>query len=151
MILHFQRAIAEDFNDLSDLCLRVKKHWGYPNGLLDDWKENLKITPRFIRNNETVKLENEEGEILAFGAIKKNEDGKYFEIVHFWVVPELQNHVTAQLLLKKLEEKINPKGIIKMVADPNIAEFFKGNGYLKVGEHNSQPDGTVFPIMKKVI
>jgi N-acetylglutamate synthase-like GNAT family acetyltransferase len=151
MILHFQRATAEDFNDLSDLCLKVKKNWGYSNDLIDLQRDELTITPRFIRNNETIKIENDLGEIVAFGAIKKSKNSKYFEIIHFWIMPELQNHVTARLLLNKLEEKINPKGVIKMLADPNIVEFFKSNGYLKVGEHNIPQHGTAFTIMKKVI
>ena len=151
MVLHILRAEAEDYNDLTDICYKIKRHWGYPEYLLELWKDDMTITPRYIRNHDLLKIINGEGQIMGFGSIGQNGREDLFEINHFWILPDFYELNIGRLLLERLEAKAPRKSIIKIVADPNIRKFYQENGYQKVGESKSKPDGMLLPVMKKVI
>ena len=151
MILHISKPDAEDYNELTEICLKSIKHWGYPNFLIEIWKEELTITPRYIRNHDLLKIENEHGEILGFGSMKKDHLKDFYEIDHFWVLPEYIEGNAGKLLLENLEKKVAPQKMIKVVSDPNTLLFYQNSGYLKVGETKSKPDGRSLPILKKII
>jgi N-acetylglutamate synthase-like GNAT family acetyltransferase len=151
MILHILRPVAEDFSELTELCFTAKKHWGYPDYLLEMWKDELTITPRYIRNNRIAKIQNENGKIVAFGHIKQDGQDGIFEIRHLWILPEFVGTSIPKLLLAHLEGNVGEKSTIKVVPDPNMKGFFQQNGYHKVAETLSKPDGLKLPVLKKVI
>lgn len=151
MILHILRPAAEDFSALTELCFTAKKHWGYPDYLLEIWKDELAITPRYIRNNQISKVQNENGKIVAFGHIKLDRQNGIFEIRHLWILPEFVDSIVPKLLLAHLEGNAPEKSTIKVVPDPNMKGFFQQNGYHIVGETLSKPDGLKLPVLKKVI
>lgn len=151
MILHILRPVAEDFSELTKLCYTAKKHWGYPDYLLEMWKDELTITPRYIRNNRIAKVQNEHGKIVAFGHIKQDGHDDIFEIRHLWILPEFVGSIVPKVLLAHLEENVMEKSTIKVVADPNMKGFYQQNGYHKVAETLSKPDGLKLPVLKKVI
>ena len=151
MILHILRPVAEDFSELTDLCFAAKRHWGYPDYLVDMWKDELTITPRFIRNNDIVKVQTESGKIVAFALIKEEGYDGIFVIRHFWILPEFMDHNVGKILLSHLEKAVKEKSTIKVVTDPNMKWFFQQNGYHKVGETKSHPDGLKLPILKKIV
>lgn len=151
MILHILRSEAEDFNTLTDICLKTKKNWGYPDYLIDLWKDELTITPRFIRNNDIVKIQNEHGEILGFGTVSPNGSQDVYEIKHLWVLPEYNEKSIGRLLLEQLEKRVGHRKTIKVVTDPNSLSFYQKYGYHKVGEAKSKPDGMNLPILKKIV
>lgn len=151
MILHVMKPDAEDYKRLTEICIESKKHWGYSKYLIELWKDELTITPRYIRNHEILKIEDANGEILCFGAIEKNHSKGYYEISHFCVLPEDMGKKIGKLLLQYLEKKVEHKKTIKIVSDPNAMSFYQNSGYQKVGEAKSKPDGRSLPIMKKII
>ena len=150
MILHILRPVAEDFSELTELCFTSKRQWGYPDYLLEMWKDELTITPRYIRNSRMVKVQDENGKIIAFGDIEDKKDG-IFEILHLWILPEYGGTNVGKILLAHLEETVVEKSTIKVVADPNMKYFYQQNGYHKVGEARSKPDGLKLPVLKKII
>jgi len=151
MILHILKPEAEDYTKLTDICQNTKKHWGYPDYLIDLWKDELTITPRYIRNNYVLKAENERGEILGFGSISKDPVSSVYEITHLWILPDCINKNIGRYLLETLEMKASHKNIVKAVSDPEMVPFYQKNGYQKVGEVKSKPDGRKLPLMKKII
>jgi len=151
MILHILRSEAEDFNALTEICLKTKRHWGYPDYLMDLWKDELTITPRYIRNNDIIKIQNEKGEILGFGTLSQNGSENVYEIKHLWVLPEYSQKSIGRLLLEYLERKVGHRKTIKVVTDPNALSFYRKYGYHKVGEAKSKPDGMSLPVLKKIV
>ncbi len=151
MILHILKPEAEDYTKLTDICHNAKKHWGYPDYLIDLWKDDLTITPRFIRNNYVLKVENERQEILGFGSILKDSVNSVYEITHLWVLPACISNSVGKFLLENLEKKASHQNTVKVVSDPNMVPFFQKYGYQKVGEVKSKPDGRKLPLMKKII
>lgn len=151
MILHILKPEAEDYEKLTEICVKSKKHWGYPDYLIDLWKDELTITPRYIRNHDLLKIMNEKYEILGFGALENLNGGEVFEISHLWVLPEYMNKSIGKILLQNLEQKAGNYKTIKVVSDPNAVAFYQNFGYQIVGEVKSQPDGRKLPLMKKIL
>jgi len=151
MILHVLKPDAEDYEKLTDICLKSNKHWGYPDYLINLWKDELTITPRYIRNHNILKIQNEKNEILGFGSIENLNGNGIFEICHLWVLPEYMDRNIGKLLLEHLESKAGSQKVIKVVTDPNTMSFYQSFGYQKVGEVNSKPDGRKLPVMKKIL
>ena len=151
MILHILKPDAEDYEKLTEICYKSKKHWGYPDYLIDLWKDELTITPRYIRNNNILKIENERKEILGFGAFEKDNFNDVFEITHLCVLPEYMRKNIGKLLLEHIEGYVAHQKAIKVVSDPNAVTFYKKFGYMKVGEVKSNPDGRKLPLLKKII
>ena len=151
MILHILKPEAEDYNKLTEICQTANKHWGYPDYLLDLWKEELTVTPRYIRNNTLLKAQNEHGEIFGFGSIINVNGNGVYEIKHLWISPDCCNKHVGRLLLENLEKLTSNKTTIKVIADPNMISFYQKNGYQKVGEVERKPDGGKLPVLKKII
>ncbi len=151
MILHFLRSEAEDFERLTELCVKSKKRWGYPDYLIEMWKDELTITPRYIRTHELIKVENEDHEILAFGQVEKNGYQGVYEIKHLWIDPDYEGINVGKWLVQHLEKKVGNRMTIKVVPDPNAIDLFKNLGYHKVGEVRRKPDGMRMPVLKKII
>jgi len=151
MILHILKPDAEDYDKLTDICVKSKQHWGYPDYLIDLWKDELTITPRYIRNHDILKIQNEKNEILGFGAIENLNGNGICEISHLWVHPEYMNKNIGKLLLEQLERKAGQQKTIKVVSDPNAMAFYQKFGYQKVGEVKSKPDGRKLPLLKKIL
>ncbi|MCG8310295.1 MAG: GNAT family N-acetyltransferase [Cytophagales bacterium] len=151
MILHILKPEAEDYKKLTDICFKSNKHWGYPDYLIDLWKDELTITPRYIRNHNIIKVQNEHYEILGFGVIESLNGNGVYEILHLWVLPEYMDKNIGRLLLEKLEQNAGPHKTIKVVSDPNVMSFYQDCGYQKVGEVKSRPDGRKLPLMKKIL
>ena len=151
MILHISKPDAEDYKELTKICVQSKKHWKYPDFLIELWKDELTITPRYIRNHDIMKIEDEHGKILGFGSIDKDHRKDFYEISHLCVLPEYMEGNIGKLLLEHLESKVGRQKIIKVVTDPKMLPFYQNFGYMKVGEIKSKPEGRTLPIMKKII
>ena len=151
MILHVLKPDAEDYEKLTDICLKSNRHWGYPDYLIDLWRDKFTITPRYIRNHNLLKIQNEHNEILGFGSIDNVNGNGIYEISHLWVLPEYMGKNIGKLLLEHLENKVAPKKTIKVVSDPNAMAFYQSFGYQKVGEVKSKPDGRKLPLLKKIL
>jgi len=151
MILHVLKPDAEDYEKLTDICVKSKKHWGYPDYLIDLWKDELTITPRYIRHHDILKIQNEHNEILGFGCIENLNGNGICQIHHLWVLPEYMGKNIGKLLLQQLEQRAGGDKTIKVVSDPNAMSFYQNYGYQKVGEVKSKPDGRKLPLMKKIL
>ena len=119
--------------------------------MIDLWKDELTITPRYIRHHDILKIQNEHNEILGFGCIENLNGNGICQIHHLWVLPEYMGKNIGKLLLQQLEQRAGGDKTIKVVSDPNAMSFYQNYGYQKVGEVKSKPDGRKLPLMKKIL
>ena len=52
MNLHIRRAVPAEADLLTEIAHAAKRHWGYPENWIREWKSDLTITPEFIATNE---------------------------------------------------------------------------------------------------
>ena len=66
------RACSGDAAILTSIALSAKRHWGYPDSWIDDWREFLTITPEFVTTYQTYAALLDD-RIMAFYALCPRE------------------------------------------------------------------------------
>lgn len=151
MVFHFIPAEAEDFNDLTNLCIDIAKKKGIPEDQLILQQEKFSITPRYIRQNKTYKILDIDGKIIGFGSLHKLEEEKINEISNFVILPEYRHHPMSGFFLKYLEKKVSVNTFIKVCTDVKFLEFFRNYGYENSHQPEGQPESAEVIMMKKIV
>jgi N-acetylglutamate synthase-like GNAT family acetyltransferase len=140
MNLHIRRAIPDEADVLTEIAHAAKRHWGYPENWIREWKSDLTITPEFIAANEMyVAMKGEE--IVGCCAIAFGES--FVELEHMWIRPEhMGTGIGRTLFLYVKERAANLKiPALELSADPNAEGFYKRMGATRIGEVRSEIEG----------
>jgi GNAT superfamily N-acetyltransferase len=134
------RAHPSDASTLSTIAWASKAHWGYPNHWMEQWREQLTITPQFVAANETFAAVSNE-QIIAFHALR--ETAETFRLEHLWVLPEQIGHGIGRLLFTHAAERAAARGArsLTIEADPNAEPFYRHMGAVRFGVLASEVDG----------
>jgi GNAT superfamily N-acetyltransferase len=135
-----RNAIPEEAQQLTQIALDAKRHWGYPEHWIQQWESDLTITPEFIQENQVFVIE-DEGGVKGFYALCVA--GSKAELEHMWVTPAfIGTGIGKELFLDAMDRatalKVNE---IELSADPNAAGFYKRMGATKIGETDAEIDG----------
>ena len=80
-----RRADSSEAEQLTDIAHAAKRHWGYPDGWIEQWQTDLTITPDFIDDHEVfVAIINDS--IAGCCALVVTD--ALAEIEHMWIKPE---------------------------------------------------------------
>ena len=136
-----RRATPEEAVTLTNIALAAKRHWGYPEHWIKHWEADLTISPEFIEGNEVYVAESD-GETSGFYAVIVSDSEA--ELEHMWVLPDyIGTGIGKELFLDAMsrasELRVREIGI---TADPNAAGFYERMGALRVGDLNSEIDGS---------
>src|ERR1041385_4441987 len=78
------RATPAYAGQLTEIAHAAKRHWGYPEGWIQSWKETLTIRPEFISANFAYcAIENTQP--IGFYILTSENDG--LRLDHLWIVP----------------------------------------------------------------
>ena len=149
MNIEIRKARPRDADTLTAIAHAAKRHWGYPEHWIEQWKADLIITPEFISANE-VFVAVVDGEVVGCCALVMTDS--LAELEHMWIKPEymgsgvgraLFNHARAQAATLNVRE-------LELSADPNAEGFYQRMGAVRIGEVVSEIDGQprVLPRMK---
>lgn len=145
----YKAATINDSDLLSSLMRRAKAHWGYPKEWLEEWKEELTISPSYIAANIVVMLVSDKKAIGFFGLELKDN---FAYLGHLWVEPpHIGTGVGKLLLAESCKEAFNRGySTIELVADPNAESFYRHYGATKIDEDHGEIFGTprVLPKMR---
>lgn len=148
MIL-IQPARPEQANQLTQIAIAAKAHWGYPQRWMEIWKPQLIFNPQyFVEHEGWVAIVNESP--IGFYTIEEKEGIAWLE--NLWVLPVyIGKGVGKTLFLHAVEISLR-RGCqrLQLEADPNARGFYEKMGMHKIGERRSQVDGEprVLPIME---
>src|ERR1041385_4562319 len=85
MPIEIRRARPAESETLSQIAHAAKRHWGYPDGWIEEWKLDLTVTPEFIANHEVfVAIVND----AIAGCCALVVTGTLAEIEHMWIKPD---------------------------------------------------------------
>jgi N-acetylglutamate synthase-like GNAT family acetyltransferase len=140
MELQIRRARPDEADVLTEIAHAAKRHWGYPENWIEHWKNDLTITPDFIRNNEMYVAVAEE-EIAGCCAIVFSDSRA--EIEHMWIRPgHMGAGVGRALFTHARERAANLKmPTIELFADPNAEGFYQRMGATRIDEVRSEIEG----------
>ncbi|MDQ3004436.1 MAG: GNAT family N-acetyltransferase [Chloroflexota bacterium] len=147
--MEIRYAIPDDAEALSQIAIKAKAHWGYPENLMKVWRPTLTFSPEYFNKNESWVAE-VDNQPIAFYTLQENAGTAWIE--NLWVLPEyIGQGVGRQLFLHALSRarELGYK-ILQLEADPNAAGFYEKMGMSKIGQRRSEADGQprVLPIME---
>lgn len=137
MNIQIRPAHPDEAETLTAIAHAAKRHWGYPEAWIEQWKTDLTITNDFIANNEMfVAIVNDE--IAGCGALVI--EGKQAELEHMWVQPKHIGSGVGRALFATLRERARELKVsgLEISSDPNAEGFYERMGATRIGEVRSQ-------------
>jgi N-acetylglutamate synthase-like GNAT family acetyltransferase len=140
MDIQIRRARPAEAETLTAIAHAAKRHWGYPEEWIEEWKTDLTITKDFIAKNEMF-VAMVDGEITGCGALVI--DGSQAELEHLWVRPEHIGSGVGRSLFEKIRERARDLKVsgLEISSDPNAEGFYERMGATRIGEVRSQVQG----------
>lgn len=122
---------------LSELAIRSKAYWGYPEQFMNMCREELSVDEGLIQNHRVFVFE-EDKRILGFYSLENLPSGQV-ELGHLFVEPErIGDGIGSQLLRHGCRSALD-LGFRRLViqGDPNAEIFYLRCGAIRFGDRES--------------
>jgi len=121
-----RQAQPEDAARLTAIAFAAKRHWGYPETWIQQWRADLTISHQNLVNPTLVVCL--EDEMAAFCMVSGG-DGEW-DLEHLWVHPNFMGMGMGKTLFNAACDLCRKRGgrSLTILSDPNALEF-----YLKMG------------------
>lgn len=144
------RAKPDDAARLTAIAFTAKRHWGYPEPWIEEWKDVLTLTPEYIRRN-LVWTTSHDREIVGFGGGRLADE--CFTLDHLWIMPATMKSGLGRALFREIEAFARAAGArrIALEADPQAEGFYLRMGATTVGHVEASVAGQprLLPKMEK--
>jgi len=146
--MKIENAHRNDAQEITELTVRSKNHWGYGLDQIERWREELTITPAYIDKNQVYKLVVDD-EIFGFYAYRP-ENEKKIKLEFLFVIPNAIGKGYGKRLLKDFLKRLQNTQFesVTLDADPNAEEFYQQIGFNTVGKLESSIPGRFLPVME---
>ena len=149
MNIEIRKARPTDAGTLTAIAHAAKRHWGYPEHWIEQWKADLTITPEFISAN-AVFVATVDGEVAGCCALVLTDS--LAELEHMWIKPEYMGSGVGRALFTHAGKQAATLNVseLEISADPNAEGFYERMGAVRIGEVVSEIDGQprILPRMK---
>lgn len=145
--MHIRKARSTEAEELSTLALLSKAYWGYTQEQLDSWREDLRITPAYLRQH-TVYVGEVQEKLIGFYAYC-SLSGSSVELDFLFVSPTAIGKGYGQRLLQHCLHNLQQQDYqtVELLADPHAASFYTKNGFTTVALTPSSIPGRQLPKM----
>ena len=128
--LLFRRALGRDAKMLTGIAFAAKQHWGYPDEWMAEWRNELTVTPHFLRS-QPVYVAKQSGRIIGFFGLKREKQEHFLE--HLWLRPAHIGQGKGRLLFAEAVRHAKTAGAaeLKIKSDPHAEPFYLTDDYLK--------------------
>ena len=132
MELEIERSTADQAERLTEIAFAAKRHWGYPERYIRQWRPDLTVSPEMIDTHETYAATIGDELVGFYVLITK---GRQMELEHFWVVPErIGQNIGRRLFMDAVERaRAHNAEAIEILSDPNAQGFYEKMGARTVG------------------
>jgi GNAT superfamily N-acetyltransferase len=126
------RAKPEDAAVLTEIAHAAKRHWGYPERWIQNWRDILTMRPEFIAANVTY-CAMKDARVVGFYLLTNESDGLHLD--HLWIAPDAMGRGIGRALFEHAVEQARKLGreALKIEADPNAEGFYRRMGARRVG------------------
>jgi GNAT superfamily N-acetyltransferase len=134
------RARPEDADALTEIAFAAKRHWGYPDGWIENWRDILMIRPEFIAANVAYAAI-EDDQPVGFYLLTTEADGIHLD--HLWILPAAMHRGIGRSLFEHAVAQTRNLGFraLKVEADPNAEGFYLRMGARRAGTNISEIEG----------
>ena len=142
------KADPDDAEQLTELTMRSKAHWGYTESQMEKWRDELTISREYIGMHTVYKLIGEAG-ILGFYSFKTDKQNT-IKLDSLFVEPEFIGRGFGSMLLEDFLRRVqNEKEVlVTLEADPNAAGFYLDKGFQITGQKKTSIPGRYLPVME---
>lgn len=148
--IHIRPAAPADVPRLTEIAFAAKRHWGYPEGWLERWREALTVIPGYVARGTTF-VAAVDAEIVGFGALEFA--GAEATIEHLWVLPDWMGRGIGRRLFAHAEALARARGATGLMieSDPHAEAFYRRMGATTIGRTPAHMDGVerYLPVMRK--
>jgi len=149
--LNFQIRLAEvhEVDELTDLVMRSKFHWGYDEKYYAPLRDIIAVSRERVSAGDCWVAMTEDGEKAAVCQFNPSSQPPHLDLL--FVGPEFIRKGAGGLLFDNLLNECRQRGITKfdMDADPNATEFYLQKGGKIVGEFESTVvPGQMLPVIE---
>lgn len=145
--VNIRRARPEDADRLTEIAFAAKRHWAYPEALIELWKADLVLKSDYIRNNR-VYCAQRGSELIGCCTIE--QDDTHWWVEHFWVDPPHIGAGVGRSLFEHASTELTSLGAdrFRVASDPNAEQFYVRMGGVRVGEQPTRPEGRTLPVLE---
>lgn len=129
---------------LTELVLASKRHWGYPESMIELWRDVLTVPRERIERCAVVVAERV-GEPV--GMLSVCGDGERAELEDLWVHPSAIGTGLGRRMFREAVALARSRGActLRIVSDPYAEGFYLRMGARRVGTVPSKPPGRRLP------
>ena len=133
MAANIREASPSEADQLTELALRSKGHWGYDSEFLQACRIDLTLTPEYIASCPVFVIE-EQGIIKGFYSL--SGEGAEVELMHLFVEPAVIGRGLGRLLFRHAVETARALGFARLEigSDPYALEFYEAMGARRIGQ-----------------
>ena len=148
-MIRIRPADPKEADELTQIALAAKRHWGYPERWMEIWTPQLTFPPKYFEANESwVGVDNER--TIAFYTLLDNSGLAWID--NLWVLPEFIGKGVGKQLFDHAVELARGRGykFLQLEADPNAVGFYEKVGMYEIGERHSEVEGRprILPVME---
>jgi GNAT superfamily N-acetyltransferase len=136
-----RRARPHEAALLTEIAHAAKRHWGYPERWMAEWRGALTITPDQVERDD-VWLAEVDGVTAGFHCV--SVDGERATLEHLWLAPEMIGRGLGAALFRHAAGVSAERGARTLVidSDPNAEGFYLRMGAVSRGEVRADVAGT---------
>lgn len=132
--MRIRPARVEELDELTELAMRSKAHWGYDDAFMAACRDELTMRPGFADRIDVA--EDDDGRIV--GMIRLEAD----ELEDVFVDPSAIGTGVGRALFRHALDRAWAEGmrVVRVTADPNAVGFYESMGMQRIGE---APSGSI--------
>ena len=147
---------SDEHRELTEVAFAAKRHWGYPEEYLEQWKHELTISEAYIRDN-IVRVARFDEKIVGFYSIVGNPEDFYagevlvpkgWWLEHMFVLPEYHRRGIGRRMIGHVKEIAIAGKIDRLLifVDPHAKGFYDRVGARFLYDSRSSIPGRMIPV-----
>lgn len=151
MRIEIRRARLNEADEISQLGIRSKAHWGYTSEQMQVFKRELTILPETIEQRTTHVIEVNNNLIGYYTLVLQDADT--IELEHLFVDPSYLRQGFGSQLLKHARVTASSLGFRRIViqSDPNAEGFYVAHGARVIELIPSSIPGRILPLLELLL
>jgi GNAT superfamily N-acetyltransferase len=137
---------------LTEITLRAKRSWGYPEQWIEIWKPQPTFNARFFEENDSWAAD-VDGRPVAFYTLIEKDGAAWLD--NLFVMPEYMSKGIGAALFRHALDLARLRGYktFQLEADPNAVGFYEKMGMHRISERKYELDGQprILPLMEMKI
>ncbi|WP_291865115.1 GNAT family N-acetyltransferase [Maribacter sp.] len=143
-----ERTIKTDAKDVTELTIRSKSHWNYSKKQIEEWREELTITEKYIDENQIFKLVIDKC-LIGFYAYQPESETD-IKLNYLFVDSKFIGKGYGKALMVDFLQRIKNSEFKRVIldADPHAEKFYSRLGFRVIGKLKSSIKDRFLPIME---